>query len=181
MKPVKDVKIISTKKGDKGYSKNYSNESLPKTDILFDTLGSIDELSSSLGVVYHYSVFKKEIIMIQNNLQNIMSLVATNVDDRHMVNLTKIGFKDINNLENIEQSLLDKHPLQPKFVLPGSESSLEGSYFDLSRSISRRVERTVIRFIQEYDRVDLDMVMKYLNRLSDLLFIMARSCDNEKA
>ena len=55
MKKIDDYRFISTTKGDKGTSKNYSNEEFSKSDILFDALGSLDELSSVLGVVYHYT------------------------------------------------------------------------------------------------------------------------------
>ena len=181
MKEIKDSRYISTKKGDSGMSRNYSNDKIHKTDVLFDTLGTIDELSSSLGVAYHYVDFKDEIQKVQRDLQNIMSLIATNVDDKHYQNLTKIESKDVTSIEVIEQSILEKHPLQPRFVLPGSDSSLAGSYLDLSRSIARRTERQVLKFILEYSRNDLELVMKYLNRLSDLLYIMARSYDEKKA
>ena len=163
-------------------SRNYSNDKLHKTNVLFDTLGSIDELSSSLGVAYHYTdMYKKEIQMIQKDLQNIMSIIATNVSDKHYQNLIQIQVKDVNNLENIEQNILERHPLKPMFVLPGSDSNLSGSYLDLARSIARRVERQVLRFIAENQRDDLSLVMQYLNRLSDLLYILARSNDEKKA
>lgn len=178
MKEIKDIRYISTKSGDEGFSRNYSNEKIKKTDVLFDALGSIDELSSALGVCFHHTdKYKMELRNIQKDLQNIMSLVATKYHTNQYERLTKIAIKDINNLENIEQAILDNNPLQPRFVLPGSDSSLEGSYLDLARSISRRVERTVLKFKQENQRDDLDLSNKYLNRLSDLLYIMARSYD----
>lgn len=179
MREISNARHISTKSGDQGYSRNYSNDKLIKTDILFDTLGNIDELSSILGVCFHQtSIYNKEIVNVQKDLQNIMSTIATNFEDKNYVKLTKIAIKDINNLENIEQAILDKKPLQPRFVLPGSDSSKEGSYFDLSRAIARRCERSLIKFKESNQREDLGLVLKYLNRLSDLLYIMARSFDN---
>ena len=91
--------------------------------------------------------------------------------------LTKISVDDVNRLESIEQIILDEKPLQPRFVLPGSDSSKTGSFFDLSRAIARRCERSVIKFKEYNKRDDLGTVLKYLNRVSDLLFIMARSFD----
>lgn len=178
MREINNFRHISTKTGDEGYSRNYSNDKVKKTDLLFDTLGNIDELSSALGVVFHHTdKYKMEIRNVQKDLQNIMSLVATRYHTDQYEGLTKIAIKDINNLENIEQAILSIKPLKPVFVLPGSDSSKEGSYLDLARAISRRVERTVLKYKQENQRDDLDMVSKYLNRLSDLLFIMARSYD----
>ena len=106
-----------------------------------------------------------------------MSLVATNYPTLQYERLTKISEKDINNLENIEQSILNDNPLKPVFVLPGSDSSVEGSYLDLARAIARRCERTVLKFREINQRDDLETANRYLNRLSDLLYIMARSYD----
>ena len=181
MKNITNANIISTKKGDTGTSKNFSNQVLPKTDILFETLGGIDELSSSLGVAYHYVTYQKELQIIQRDLQNIMSIIATNVDDKHYQNLVKIDQNQIAYLEQLEQAILEKHPIKPVFVLPGSDSSKAGSYLDLSRSISRRIERTAYRFNDVYQRDDLKEVLQYLNRLSDVLYIMARSYDEKKS
>jgi len=178
MREITNARHISTKSGDEGFSRNYSNDKLKKTDILFETVGNIDEFNSLLGVCFHQTdKYKREIVNIQKDLQNIMSIIATNHEDKNYTKLTKIVVKDVNNLENIEQAILDEKPLQPRFVLPGSDSTVEGSYFDLSRAVARRCERSVIKFKEFNKRDDLGMVLKYLNRVSDLLFIMARSFD----
>jgi cob(I)alamin adenosyltransferase len=177
MKSIKDANIISTKKGDKGYSKNYSNESFKKTDVLFDVIGSIDELSSLLGVTYHYIDFKLAIKEIQKHLQDIMSVIATNPESDNYKKLNMITEKQIHYLEFLEQDILKETEIKPVFVLPGSESTQGSAYLDLSRSVTRRVERYLNRFTATYNRVDLDTSKAYLNRLSDLLYIMARSND----
>ena len=175
MKNIDDFKFISTAKGDKGTSKNYSNKVFSKSDILFETLGNIDELSSVLGIVYHHTAEKEEIKTIQKILQNISSLVATTDTLVREEKLIKVEELNVFQLEILEQSLLKKSNIEPKFVLPGSDTSLVGSYYDLARSVSRRAERSLVRFIEYYKRTDLDCCLKYLNRLSDLLFIYARS------
>ena len=175
MKNIEDFKFISTAKGDKGTSRNYSNEVFSKSDILFETLGNIDELSSVLGIVYHHTAEKEEIKTIQKILQNISSLVATTDTLVREEKLIKVEELNVFQLEILEQSLLKKSNIEPKFVLPGSDTSLVGSYYDLARSVSRRAERSLVRFIEYYKRTDLDCCLKYLNRLSDLLFIYARS------
>ena len=71
MKIIKNINQISTKKGDLGKSKNYSNEEFYKSDLLFNTLGDMDELSSSLGMAYHHTTYKEEIKDIQRDLQDI--------------------------------------------------------------------------------------------------------------
>jgi cob(I)alamin adenosyltransferase len=171
MKIIKNINQISTKKGDLGKSKNYSNEEFYKSDLLFNTLGDMDELSSSLGMAYHHTTYKEEIKDIQRDLQDINSIIAT-------TNKQVITAFDINNiikLESLEKALLEGSEILPVFILPGSDTTIEGSYFDMSRSIARRAERSLVRYFLENKREELILPMKYLNRLSDLLFIFARS------
>lgn len=175
MKEIKDFRIISTKKGDKGTSKNYSNEEFSKSDLLFETLGTMDELSSHLGLCYHTGKYKEEIRKIQKNLQDMNSLIATSDAKVRIEKLTPITEFDISFLETLEKTILEKCNITPKFVLPGSDTSKEGAYFDLARAITRRTERILVRFVSEHERDDLSYVSAYINRLSDLLFIMARS------
>ena len=172
--------FISTKNGDGGTSRNYSNDTLAKTDLLFETLGSIDELSSMLGLTYHHSEYREDIKSLQLDLQHIMSLIATRADDPRYIKLVSIEQTDIERLEHREQSILSSCRIEPRFVLPGSESTLEGAYLDLARSLARRCERTILRYIEQENRTDLALVATYMNRLSDLLFIMARSKDHNK-
>ncbi len=175
---IKDYQQISTKQGDSGTSKNYSNETYTKDDILFETLGTIDELSSQLGLTYHYTKYEF-IKTIQQRLQTINTLIATNkaANVERFENLTKIQAEDIEALEKEEAAFLEANPLEPRFVLPGSDATLNNAYFDLARAIARRAERTAVRFINHYKRDDLDKPRQYLNRLSDLLFILARNYD----
>jgi len=175
MKKIADYKIISTTKGDQGTSRNYSNEEYSKSDILFDVLGNLDELSSTLGIVYHFTKDNKDIKGIQKNLQDISSLVATSNKVIRETKLVQITDEDISKLELLEQTLLKKSKIEPVFVLPGSDTSKNGAFYDLARSIARRGERSLVKFIEKNKRDDLNMCLKYLNRLSDLLFIYARS------
>ncbi len=175
MKKIDDFKIISTARGDKGSSKNYSNITLSKSDILFETLGNIDELSSVLGVLYHYAEEKQEIKYFQKSLQHISSLIATSDELIRNEKLIQINEEDILKLESLEQSLLINCEIKPVFVLPGSDTSVVGAYYDLSRSVTRRAERSLVKFIELNKRKDLSFCLKYLNRLSDLLFIYSRS------
>lgn len=163
---------ISTKKGDKGSSKNYSNEEFLKDDIVFDLVGTIDELSSLLGVTYHYSTFKEEIKAIQRVLQTINSLVAT-TDEKRRTQLVQVNVEDVAHLEKLEQELLKGLSIERIFVLPGSETSKDKAYLHLSRAVTRRAERVLVRFIKSNERSDLYDALSYVNRLSDLLFIMA--------
>ena len=175
MKEIKDYREISTKKGDKGTSKNYSNEEFSKSDLLFETLGTMDELTSHLGLCYHTGKYQEEIQKIQKNLQDINSLIATSDPQVRISKLRPITEDDIAFLENLEHTILASCEITPSFVLPGSDTSQEGAVFDLARAIARRAERVLVKFVFEHKRDDLSLVSAYVNRLSDLLFIMARS------
>ncbi len=173
---IDNIYHVSTKQGDKGSSKNYSNESLPKHDILFETLGTIDELSSVLGITFHHTHYE-QIKVIQRTLESINSLVATNPqsDAEKYASLRKITDDDIDFVESEEKKILAIKALEPKFHLPGSDTTPAGSYFDYSRTITRRAERMLVRFIANNERDDLDVPARYLNRLSDLMFLLARN------
>ncbi|MBU1145403.1 MAG: ATP:cob(I)alamin adenosyltransferase [Firmicutes bacterium] len=165
---------ISTKKGDLGMTSNAVMEILPKDDILFQTLGSIDELSSFLGLTYHF-IQIEELLFIQNHLEIISAIIASNPNHNNYTKLKQITQEDVLFLEIESQKELTKHPLEPKFCLPGSSTSLAGSYLDVSRSVCRRAERELTHFAIKKIRKDLNYVQMYLNRLSDFLYILARN------
>ncbi len=173
---INKVENISTKRGDAGESSNYSSEKFPKDHIVFETLGTIDELSAFLGLTFHHTHYE-QIKIIQKTLQAINSLIATNPENKAYETLRKINEKDIGFIEEQEQKLLQRKDIEAKFHLPGSETSKQNAYFDYARTIARRTERTVVRFINATQREDLNFVRAYLNRLSDLLFILARNFD----
>jgi cob(I)alamin adenosyltransferase len=169
---LKNYTQISTKRGDQGTSKNYSNVELSKDDVLFETLGTIDELSSLLGVIYHYVKYKEEIKTIQRMLQTINSIVAT-TDIKRLEEIEKVKETDISFIEQLEQSLLSNVSIERMFVLPGSETTKENAYVHLGRTVARRAERSLVRYIKLSERTDLYQALAYINRLSDLLFIIA--------
>ena len=168
---IEDIKYISTKTGDLGTSSNYSNERFDKDDSLFEVLGTIDELSSNLGVVYHV-INIQELKTIQQQLQTINSIIATTKESQKS-RIKTISNEDIECLEELENKYLLTASITHEFVLPGSES-LASAHLDVARTVCRRAERRLITFIKEHDRKDLQYVSMYLNRLSDLLFILAR-------
>lgn len=169
---VDKLRQISTKTGDKGNSKNYNNESFRKSDILFETLGTIDELSSYLGLTYHSTKLEK-IKSVQKLLQNINSMIATNPESDIYSKISKVSESDISWIEKEIQKLLDEKPLEPRFTLPGSEKTSEGAHFDYARTIARRAERRLNEFSEKYERMDLESAKKFLNRLSDYLYVLS--------
>ena len=170
---------ISTKKGDKGTSKTYSSEVFDKNDLVFEVLGTMDELSAHLGMCYHASGCEN-LKLIQKTLQTINSIIATSKEKtpEQYESLTWVDATDVQFLEKETQAYMDIKPLEPRFVLPASESTPHNAHFDVARTITRRAERVLVRYQRALDRSDLELPMQYLNRLSDLLFVMARNFPN---
>ncbi|KAG0230164.1 hypothetical protein BGW41_002586 [Actinomortierella wolfii] len=170
--------MLYTRTGDKGTSSLYNGERRAKTDRIFDALGSVDELSSSIGYASKPSKMYKKLIEILNykqiqcNLQDIGSNIATPRTDASESKLQKTAFDEghIEKLEGWIDSLDSQLPPLRNFILPsGSEASV---FLHQARSICRRAERTTIPVVEANDADD--SVLKYLNRLSDYLFAAAR-------
>lgn len=177
---ISKMEHISTKTGDSGQSENFVKERFDKDDLLFETLGTMDELSSFLGLSYQIRNYDY-LRVIQQRLQDINSLIATNPNHQLYAKLRPISEDDLSVLEKEEQILLDQTNIEPKFLLPGSDTSLSGSYVDVSRAIARKAERRLVHFIKGTKRDDLNNPLKYMNRLSDFLFIYARFLSETEA
>lgn len=171
--PITKTSQISTKNGDQGISTNFVNESFSKDHILFEVLGVMDELSSFLGLNYHY-VKNENILIIQRKIQDINSLIATNPNHQLYKKLRPVEQADITLFEEEMEKMLKERPLEPYFYLPGSDTSLAGAYIDVARALSRKAERALVHFVKEEERKDLGLALVYMNRLSDYLFVFAR-------
>lgn len=167
---------IYTKKGDKGNSSiGKPGKDLSKNSLIFDVLGNLDELTSSLGFLHNSKTFeiKKLSILIQKDLFYLGTLLVENKQkNKENWDLkTKV-------LENYIDKL-DKHlPKLSHFILPGG--SLDSAYLHFCRVVCRRMERSFIHYKLVSKRKDLDSAGTYLNRLSDLLFIAARYVNKKK-
>jgi len=171
---IKDLHHISTKRGDKGSSSTYSQEIYGKDHIVFETLGTMDELSAFLGLTYHHTKYE-HIKGIQKTLQAINALIATTPTSEHYAALRQVNDQDIQFIEDEEEKLLKAKDIEAKFHLPGSDTTKSNAFFDYSRTLARRAERTLFKFVSETKREDLSHVLAYMNRLSDLLFLLARN------
>ncbi|HPJ86351.1 MAG TPA: ATP:cob(I)alamin adenosyltransferase [Bacillota bacterium] len=168
---------IATKKGDTGMSANYEGDLFPKSDRLFDVLGSLDECESILGICYHYGK-NEDLKKIQKDLEKAAAQVASHPHENFSGRMDKLTVVDITWLELSAQTMLDKKNLDPGFVLPGSETTLAGAYYDFARTVVRRCERSLWKFIEKNNRDDLNIVAGFVNRLSDYLYVLARFEEN---
>ncbi len=160
---------IYTKTGDDGTTALYGGRRILKSDLQVDAYGSIDELTSFIGLVANKLINKKDklfLISLQKDLYPIMAVLSGAKIDLEFLKKNIICFE--NRIDELEKKL----PKLNKFILPGGTEI--SSWFHILRVICRRAERNVVRFNNNIE------VVKYLNRLSDLFFTMARQYGKNK-
>ena len=165
---------IYTKTGDKGMTSLIGGKRVPKNSARLESYGTIDELNSFLGMIRSFpleQVIAEELVEIQSRLFDVGGNLAT--DPESSANLKEpIGVteEDIALLENGIDRMDAEVPPMKYFVLPGGNQCV--SFCHMARTICRRAERRILDLAAETE-VD-GSVMKYVNRLSDYLFILAR-------
>jgi len=175
----KKLPKIYTKTGDKGRSSLYTGERRAKDDKIFSALGVIDELSCQVGLARELGKSKNldaeildQLERVQCLLQDIGSCVATPMSTARPAHLKRVGFNSRHTKE-LEQWIDDytlKLPPLENFVLPGG--GVVAATVHVARAVCRRAEREVIPLLAD-EECEAE-VGKYLNRLSDFLFTLAR-------
>lgn len=168
---------IYTKGGDQGQTSLIGGSRVPKYDNKVEAYGTIDEIKSYLGIIRDLcedEEVKSWILSIQERLFVAESRVAVDSDDvlQKMPNLEE---KDVEFLENLIDRMNEHLPILKHFILPGGH--VLASHSHVARTICRRAERATLRAFPENNADNL--VIKYLNRLSDFLFVLARKFANE--
>jgi len=168
---------IYTKTGDEGTTSLFGGKRVSKSDLRIDTYGTIDELNSWIGVLRDMEVNlkrKESLIEIQDRLFTIGSILATEPGNTK-VKIPSLSESDITFLERSMDDMDTQ--LQPMrfFVLPGGHLSI--SWGHVARTVCRRAERLVIA-LHHHEKVE-PLVIKYLNRLSDYLFVLCRMMTQE--
>jgi len=165
---------ITTKKGDKGFTCLCGGSKVAKDDIRMDICGSLDELNSFLGVskvIIKTKNIKLLIESIQKDLFVIGSEIATPLTATKRLKNT-IKLKSIQELQQHINSLENKKVIKDKcFSLSGG--NLASSSLDVARTIARRLERRVVT-LNRRKLLKNRNILVYLNRLSDLLYLLAR-------
>ncbi|WP_094397454.1 cob(I)yrinic acid a,c-diamide adenosyltransferase [Thermoanaerobacterium thermosaccharolyticum] len=163
---------IYTKTGDSGETSLLGNIRVSKCDIRVEAYGTIDEANSFLGLA-RYSITDRDIQNIIINIQRELFDVAAELAsiDREKFP-ERIKEENVLEIEKIIDEYSNKIPKQQGFVIPGNTKS---AYFDVARTIIRRAERCIIS-LNSKEEVNPNII-KYLNRLSDLIYILARFVD----
>jgi cob(I)alamin adenosyltransferase len=169
---------IYTKTGDKGQTSLIGGTRVPKFHPRIEAYGTIDELNSYIGLIRDQEIpapFKAVLLEIQDRLFTAESIIALDPGAETSVKLPSLFESDITLLEMEIDSMNEVLPELKSFILPGGHPVV--SYCHIARCVCRRAERQVIRLAQA-NPVD-EMVIIYLNRLSDYLFVLARRLGKE--
>ena len=168
---------IYTKTGDAGTTSLFGGKRVSKADLRIDTYGTVDELNSYLGLLRDQEVNQKRkdiLVEIQDRLFTIGSILATEPGNTK-VKIPALAESDIIYLEAAMDKMDEALPPMRFFVLPGGHPSV--SFGHVARTVCRRAERLII-VLHEQEAVE-PLVIKYLNRLSDYLFVLCRMMAHE--
>lgn len=175
---------IYTKTGDKGTTALFGGTRVPKHHIRIDSYGTVDELNSHIGLIRDQEMnelYKNVLIIIQDKLFTVGAILATDPkkailkNGKERLNIPKISEEDIKLLEDEMDRMNESLPPMTHFVLPGGHTTV--SYCHIARCVCRRAERlaSALNDAEPF----LPEALKYLNRLSDYLFVLARKLSND--
>lgn len=174
---------IYTKQGDAGKTQVYSTEILrvDKDDCLLESYGNLDELNSHIGLIralLHEQSTDDESATLVNELkqkdsqldsvQRVIFNIGFALSDKDVLTENSVA-----DLENYIDEMTKAIPPQTKFILPGG--SVISAHIHVARTVTRRTERTLVSLSKHYDTNPI--ALKYINRLSDYLFTLARWCN----
>lgn len=164
---------VTTRSGDDGTTGLLGKDRVPKWHPRPDTFGTLDEATSALGLARALSPhpdIRALILQIQKQLYTLMAELAT-APSEYERSPFRITAADVAGLDARSEELKEKVEIGREFIIPGETAG--GAALDLARTIVRRGERLAARLFHEGEITNQD-VLRYLNRLSDVLFIAAR-------
>ena len=175
---------VYTKTGDAGTTALFGGTRVPKDHARIESYGTVDELNSHIGLIRDQEMnahYKEILIEIQDRLFTVGAILATPPEKEVMKNgelrLKNLGIieSDIELLENEIDAMEEALPPMTHFVLPGGHTTV--SYCHIARCVCRRAERLAVH-LNDIEPTD-ELVIKYLNRLSDYLFVLARKLSHD--
>lgn len=173
--PAEDRARVTTRTGDGGGTSLFGTERVRKHDPRIEALGDLDEAQSALGVARAQAsgVIAETILSLQRGLYTAMSEVATPADDRERLH-QRIDALAVATIDELAAAVRATARIEGVFVVPG-EDKLSAA-LDLARAIVRRAERRVVA-LADVGTVDGTHLIPWLNRLSDVVFVLARSVE----
>jgi cob(I)alamin adenosyltransferase len=165
---------IYTKTGDKGKTSLIGGTKVFKNDIRIATYGTIDELNSHIGLVRDYTPgeHNRNILkQVQDRLFVIGSSLACDPKKETGMHIPDLKEQDIKLLEKEIDDMNEQLPPMKNFVLPGGHVAVSSTH--IARCVCRRAERLCVN-MQQHELFVEPLIIKYINRLSDYLFVLAR-------
>ena len=175
---------IYTKTGDTGTTALIGGTRVDKHNLRIECYGTTDELNSHIGLIRDQDIdahYAELLIAVQKNLFTIGALLATDPEKamlksgKKRVNITTVSEKDVQQLEQEIDTMNQELEPMTHFILPGGHQTV--SFCHIARCVCRRAERLVTA-LQALSAVD-PIIMVYLNRLSDYLFVLARKLSKD--
>jgi cob(I)alamin adenosyltransferase len=163
---------IYTRAGDRGKTTLIGGKPVPKSHIRIEAYGTVDELIAHIGMLRDMTAddpLQQFLLEVQDRLMTCAAVLASDCEDCG-IKLPEIQESDIRRLETAIDSLEETLPALRSFVLPGGH--ILSSQCHIARTVCRRAEREIIRLSSEL--FVPEPVIKYMNRLSDYLFVLAR-------
>ncbi len=169
--------MIYTKTGDNGTTSLVGGKRVPKTNVRLQAYGTVDELNSFLGLLKTKIAPEQRAIIldIQHTLFAIGANLATDTSDTPLHESAKISEKMVQNLEKNIDQINEKLPKLNHFVVYGDNEA--SAICHICRAVARRAERAILE-IENQQVIDAEL-KKYMNRLSDFLFVLARALSYE--
>ena len=165
---------IYTKTGDQGKTSLIGGTKVLKSNIRIESYGTVDELNSFIGLLSDYvaeDLIKSNLKEIQDRLFTIGSSLACDPEKEPLMRLPDLQEADVIRLENEMDKMNEVLPPMKNFILPGGHVAVSTAH--IARCVCRRAERLCVQLMETGSFID-PLVIKYLNRLSDYLFVLAR-------
>ena len=175
---------IYTKTGDKGTTALFGGTRVKKYNLRIESYGTVDELNSYIGLIKDQNIsdnIKESLLKIQNELFTLGSMLATPPEKetlkngKERLNIPKVEENSVQFLENEIDKMDAELPQMTHFILPGGHQAV--SFCHIARCVCRRAERLSVE-LNDQEAINNDII-KYLNRLSDYLFTLARKLSKD--
>jgi cob(I)alamin adenosyltransferase len=160
---------VYTKSGDKGETSLVDGSRVSKADLRVAAYGEVDELNSLLGMA-RAGLADGQLDDALGKIQNELFIVGADLASPMTIQVPRVGEEHVVELERLIDLLLEELEPLREFILPGG--SPPGAALHLARAVARRAERSVVALAAQSETNA--RALEYLNRLSDLLFVMAR-------
>lgn len=168
---------IYTKSGDQGTTSLLGGRRVLKSNLRIESYGTVDELNSYIGLLRDQEINKSREGVLKEIQDRLFTIGATLATEPGKENIKRPDLleEDLTLLEQEIDAMEEGLPMLKNFILPGGHTVV--SFCHIARTVCRRTERCVIS-LMEVEHVD-ELIVKYLNRLSDYLFVLGRKITQE--